>query len=334
MDKPTRLGWRIENTASKSEADVYVYDVIGDPWGDGTNAADFVREVNALAVDRINLHINSPGGYVNDALAMYNALIGHRAEVVGYVDGSADSAASFLLQAADKRVIAKNASMTIHEGHAFAMGPASAMRAAADELDAASENIASIYADRAGGTVAEWRDRMLANGGTRGTTYRGQQAVDVGLADEVGIHARNSKLLRIAALASRVKDQVSTTIAACLASCAYDGCTDAIEGWIESGELTIAEAATVTAAVTDAIASLEGNLGDLGNRVVSSAEDDEGGMGMMDAVPGRVAAGTSANTFAGLGDALKAARLAPPAPSLQQLLEEHQRAPLSAAIRS
>lgn len=201
MDKPARLSWRIENAKAKGEADLYVYDVIGDPWGEGTNASDFVRELNALDVDVINLHVNSPGGFVNDALAMYNALIGHRAEVRAYVDGSADSAASFLVQAANKRVIAKNASMTIHEGHAFAMGPASTMRAVAAVLDATSENIASIYADRAGGTVAEWRNRMLANGGTMGTTYRGQAAVDIGLADEVGIHARN-QMGRIAAQTS------------------------------------------------------------------------------------------------------------------------------------
>ena len=201
MDKPARLSWRIENAKAKGEADLYVYDVIGDPWGEGTNASDFVRELNALDVDRINLHINSPGGFVNDALAMYNALIGHRAWVDGYIEGSGDSAASFLFQAANRRFIAKNASMTIHEGHAYVMGPAITLRAVADELDAASENIASIYAERAGGTVQEWRDRMLANGGSMGTTYRGQAAVDIGLADEVGIHARN-QMGRIAAQAT------------------------------------------------------------------------------------------------------------------------------------
>lgn len=199
MDKPARLGWRVENATAKGEADVYVYDVIGDPWGDGTLASDFVRELNALDVNQINLHVNSPGGFVNDAIAMYNALLGHRAQVTAYIDGSADSAASFLVQAADKRIIAKNASMTIHEGHALVMGNAADMRAAADQLDESSNNIADIYASRAGGTVADWRERMLANGGTQGTTYRGQAAVDVGLADEVGIHARNRVPGRVAA---------------------------------------------------------------------------------------------------------------------------------------
>lgn len=240
-----RLVWRVLNAKAKSEADIDVYDVIGDPWGEGPSAADFVKDLRALDVERINLHVNSPGGFANDAIAMYNALLAHPAEVVAYVEGSADSAASFLIQAADKRVIAKNSSMTIHEGHAFAMGPASVMRQVAEQLDADSNNIASIYAERAGGTVDEWRERMLANGGTRGTTYRGQGAVDIGLADEVGLPTKNLLLER-------------------------------------------------TAAQTQALAP---------------------------------------EPPVDLGAALRAARFTKSAPTLQQLLEEHQREPFSAALR-
>lgn len=201
MQKPARLAWRVLNAKAKSEADIDVYDIIGDPWGEGPNSADFVKELRALDVERINLHVNSPGGFVNDAIAMYNALLSHPAEIVAYVEGTADSAASFLIQAANKRVIAKNSSMTIHEGHAFAMGPASTMREVADLLDADSENIASIYAERAGGTTAEWRERMKAGSANRGTTYRGQAAVDIGLADEVGLATKNVVLERTAAQA-------------------------------------------------------------------------------------------------------------------------------------
>lgn len=207
MQKPARLSWRVLNVKAKSEADVDVYDVIGDPWGEGPSSADFVKEIRALDVERINLHVNSPGGFVNDAIAMYNALLAHPAEVCAYVEGTADSAASFLIQAADKRVIAKNSSMTIHEGYAFAMGPASTMREAADLLDAESDNIASIYADRAGGTDAEWRERMQAGSGNRGTTYRGQAAVDIGLCDEVGLATKNLIPLRVAALLINDEEQ-------------------------------------------------------------------------------------------------------------------------------
>lgn len=213
-----RLAWHIENATSK-EADVWVYDVIGADgfWEEGVNSIDFCKEIRGVTAERINMHVNSPGGYVNDAIAMYNALLAHPAEVIAYIEGSADSAASFLVQAADKRVIAKTASMTIHEGHAFAMGPASTFRALADELDATSENIAGIYADRAGGTTQEWRDRMLANGGGIGSTYRGQGAVDIGLCDEVGLASKNSVPQRIAAYfrpaAQATTDDTPSTIA-------------------------------------------------------------------------------------------------------------------------
>jgi ATP-dependent protease ClpP protease subunit len=196
-DRKAPLAWKIQNRKS-DEADVYVYDVIGDPWL-GTPATEFVQELRGLDVSRINLHVNSPGGYVDDAIAMFNAIQAHPAEVVAYVEGSADSAASFLVQAADKRVIAKNSRMTIHDGEGLAYGTAAVMREAADRLEEESNNIASIYADRAGGTVAEWRDRMRVGAANMGTPYRGQEAVDAGLADEVGTMAATNWAERIAA---------------------------------------------------------------------------------------------------------------------------------------
>lgn len=180
----SRLAWSISNVAA-DEVDLHVYDVIGDPY-EGTDATQFVRDVEAVTAKTINLHIDSPGGYVNDALMMYNALLNHPAWVNGYVGSRADSAASFLLQAADKRFIARNAAMMIHSAQGLALGDATDMRAAAESLAEESQNIASIYAERAGGTVDEWLTRMNAgDGAQRGTTYRGSAAVDIGLADEV-----------------------------------------------------------------------------------------------------------------------------------------------------
>ena len=195
------LSWRIQNAAS-DVADVDIFDVIGDPWGDGVQAADFVQQLRGLDASTIRLHINSPGGYIADALAMFAAVQSHPARIEGYVTGIAASSASFLLQAADWRVVAKNSSILIHDGHALAMGDAATFRALADELDEASDNIASIYAERAGGTVAEWRERMRAGAANHGTNYRGEAAVEIGLADEVGVVRKENRIPnRIAALA-------------------------------------------------------------------------------------------------------------------------------------
>lgn len=190
-----RLGFRVQNAAAPREADIDIFDIIGDPW-EGTTAKDFVQELRALDVDRINLHINSPGGYVNDGLAMYNAIQQHPAEVIAFIESQAASAASFVAMAADKVVIAKNAKMFIHDAHGFAIGNASDFRALADMLDEESQNIATIYDAKAGGGAKQWRDAMQANGGI-GTTYRGQAAVDAGLADEViAAPARNLEVLQ------------------------------------------------------------------------------------------------------------------------------------------
>lgn len=190
-----RLGFRVQNVASAREADIDIFDVIGDPW-DGTTAKDFVQELRSLDVDRINLHINSPGGYVNDGLAMYNAIQQHSAEVVAFIESQASSAASFVAMAADKVVIAKNAKMFIHDAQGLGVGNAADFRSLADMLDEESANIAAIYDAKAGGGTKKWRDAMQADNGF-GTTYRGKAAVDAGLADEVmAVPSRNVEQLQ------------------------------------------------------------------------------------------------------------------------------------------
>lgn len=198
MESRTRLSWRIANARS-GEADVYIDDVIGDPWM-GTSGADFAKELRDLKdVAKINLHINSPGGLVKDGLQMYNAIRSHGAYVTALIESEAASAASFVAMAADKVVIFKNAKLFIHDAHGFGMGNASDFRTLANLLDEESDNIAGIYADKAGGSVEDWRKAMTANDGV-GSTYRGQAAVDAGLADEVATTpARNVASLRVKA---------------------------------------------------------------------------------------------------------------------------------------
>ena len=54
------------------------------------------------------------------------------------------------------------------------------MRAFAELLDAQGENIAGIYAARAGGEASEWRQRM--HGESDGTWYSAAESIEVGLA--------------------------------------------------------------------------------------------------------------------------------------------------------
>jgi ATP-dependent protease ClpP protease subunit len=74
----------------------------------------------------------------------------------------------------------RNARMMIHDARGFAMGPAADMREMADLLDDLSNNIADIYVQKAGGTIATWRELMAKD-----TWFSAEQAVDAGLADEI-----------------------------------------------------------------------------------------------------------------------------------------------------
>jgi ATP-dependent protease ClpP protease subunit len=166
--------FRLVNAATPK---LYVSGMIG---GFDMDATDFVKAVHALDAKQIDVHINSPGGFVWDTLSMYEALKSHPATVNGYVDGLAASAASFLLQAADNRVMATGSRAMIHDAQLVAIGSPADVREAADVGDAVSNDIASIYAERAGGKPAAWRTAMSAT-----TWYSATEAVDANLADRV-----------------------------------------------------------------------------------------------------------------------------------------------------
>jgi ATP-dependent protease ClpP protease subunit len=156
---------------------LYVNGMIG---GYRMNAGTFVQQVHAITAPAIHLHINSPGGFVWDTVSMYEALRGHPATVTTHIDGLAGSAASFLALAGDRVEIARAGRVMIHDAQAVAYGSPAQIREAADLGDAISNDIAGIYAERAGGKRAAWRKAMTAT-----TWYSAQQAVDAGLAHQV-----------------------------------------------------------------------------------------------------------------------------------------------------
>lgn len=164
--------------ATPETATVHLYDAIGG-W-DGISASAFVQQLDTVKSKRIALHINSPGGDVFDAIAIHAALVNHPATVDVAVDGLAASAASFIAMAGDSIGVEKPAKMMIHDAAGLTIGNEADHRAMADLLGQISDTIAGIYADRAGGDVAGWRDAMRAE-----TWYSAVQAVEAGLADQV-----------------------------------------------------------------------------------------------------------------------------------------------------
>lgn len=169
--------WNLEPGAAS--ASLHLYGVVGGFWGDIV-ASDVVREIDALDVAELHVYVNSPGGDVYDGIAIRNALRRHSATIVVHVDGLAASAASFIAAAGDTVIMGENSELMIHDAWTIALGNADELRVVADDLDRVSDNIAAMYAEKAGGTAAEWRTLMKAE-----TWYSASEAVTAGLADSV-----------------------------------------------------------------------------------------------------------------------------------------------------
>lgn len=178
--------YRIKNAEEDDDeiADLYIYDeivpaAVAEWWG-GISAQGLINELNELTASTINVRINSPGGAVFEAIAIYNALMSHSATINVYVDSLAASAASVIAMAGDSITMMVGSQMMIHDAMGIEMGNAAELREFADFLDRQSDNIASIYAEKSGESTEEMRALMLAE-----TWLYAEEAVELGLADKV-----------------------------------------------------------------------------------------------------------------------------------------------------
>jgi ATP-dependent protease ClpP protease subunit len=168
----------IENKANTDTAKLYLYDEVG---GYGIDAKDFINELNDVTAKTIDVHINSIGGEVYQGFAIYQALKQHPATVNITIDAIAASIASVIAMAGDKVSIAKTGEMMIHDGMvSMSMCNAAELTKMVSMLERVSTNIASVYADRAGGNPDMWRNAMKEE-----TWFSAQEALSAGLVDEV-----------------------------------------------------------------------------------------------------------------------------------------------------
>ncbi len=183
---PEPAGFRVSNL-SDDTAEIMIYGVIGgggffDEGGvTSVQMSDTLKDIKAR---NIHVRINSGGGDVFEGVAIHTLLSRHPATVTAFIDGYAASAASFIAMAADKIVAARNAMMMIHDGMTFTYGGPKTHERATELLHKVSDNIADMYAYRAGGTAEEWRAKMSEND-EDGTWFTGPEALDAGLVDEL-----------------------------------------------------------------------------------------------------------------------------------------------------
>lgn len=163
--------------AGETTAEISIFDEIG-MWG--VTAKNFIDELNTISAKEITLSINSPGGSVFDAIAIYNALRKKDAKVTCRVLGVAASAASLIAMAGDKIVMPENTFMMIHNPIGGCRGNAEDMRDLADVLDKIGASIVATYVARTGKSEDEVKALLAQD-----TWMTAAEAVEMGFADEM-----------------------------------------------------------------------------------------------------------------------------------------------------
>lgn len=130
----------------------------------------------------ISLYINSPGGAVNAAFAIYDTMQFVGPDVATLCIGQAASGGALLLAggAPGKRAALRNARIMIHQPHGGASGQASDIEIQAQEILHARARINELLAMHTGKDVKE-----LARDSDRDYFIGGEEAIKYGLIDEV-----------------------------------------------------------------------------------------------------------------------------------------------------
>jgi len=172
-----KRNWYAISNKSGEVPEIFIYDEIG---GWGIWASELIAQLAAIDAPRIKVRIFSPGGFVDEGVAIFNALRKHDAAIDVEIDSLAASIASVVAMAGDTITIAENARMMIHDPWGAAIGTAEDMRKSADVMDIYRDSIVSTYAARTGLPRAEIEDLMAAE-----TWFTAEAAVEKGLADSI-----------------------------------------------------------------------------------------------------------------------------------------------------
>jgi ATP-dependent Clp protease protease subunit len=175
--------WQFKNQAGSKTGELLIYGYIESTkwYDDDVTPKEFKKDLDALGdIDTLNIYINSGGGDVFAAQAIYSMLNRHKAQKTTYVDGLAASAASVIAMVGDKRIMPNNAMFMIHKASSIAAGNASDFRKRADDLEKIEESIISVYQEKSGLEREKIIELMTAE-----TWMTAKEAKDYGFIDEI-----------------------------------------------------------------------------------------------------------------------------------------------------
>ena len=160
--------------------EVHLYGDIGPEWAGMIGAESVKMALDEMGGKDFTMYLSSPGGSVDIGTDVYNAIDRYKGKVTIIVDAIAASMGSYILQAADTRIVATNSKVMVHNPWGLAIGDAAALRKEADVIDKYRDAMIPGYTSATGKTEEEIRSLMDAE-----TWYVGKEIVDAGFADKV-----------------------------------------------------------------------------------------------------------------------------------------------------
>lgn len=184
-EKKTAKFWNFLDNGDTAELQLFGTIQSEEDWwsDDCVTYRNFINELNGLGDKKsINVMIQSGGGDVFAANAIYNALILNKAKITGTIIGICASAATIILMACEERKIAKNAILMAHNPTISLWGSyeTEELLKLAEVTNQVKKSIVAAYMERLDKTEEEINQLMDEE-----SWYVGQEAVDAGFCDSV-----------------------------------------------------------------------------------------------------------------------------------------------------
>lgn len=285
--------WTIKNEADSQEAELLIYGEISPnaefwhaflPDDPMVSAKELQQDLRDLGGKDLTLRINSPGGDVFQAQAIYNLLKAYTGKIHCHIDGICASAATLVASAADDVIMPANALYMIHNPmmcFGYQTLTRDDLAKCIEQMDKTKDTLLNVYSDRCGDALT--RDeiaRMMDDE----TWMTAQEALDNGFVDGVddyGVSASmsgggvmvnhvlmtsldpsRSRLLKQLCENNEVKKPMTTTNDA--------GIMDRLKAFLD-GQDKKAEAAQKAVAEADRVKALDALKGD--NPMVNALVD-------------------------------------------------------------
>jgi len=189
---------------------IRIYSPIGEAYsfgGDAVTATGIAKEIDVIKQaghQAVDVHINSEGGSVFDAIAIHNLFLRSELDVQMFVDALAASAASLIVMAGRRIVAEPSAIIMIHQAWTVVAGNADDMEQAAMELRTVDDAIIGIYAARTGQSLDAVRKMVDSE-----TWLSAEAALEYGFVDEIAPAAEQIETAAAASCRARNRAAVA-----------------------------------------------------------------------------------------------------------------------------